>query len=171
MTGPIIAVSLFGNYFVNGKVLPIYFAYGGFMMVMSMSMLGAAYAIVKIIDATVTSNGVSSFYYGYRSQSTIGNLLGFFEMANALIMETWAIIVWILGWYVAYTMWLKFDELNADNNLTQLLGFKYCLLGFVSAAAIWITGIAVGDMASSTLGFFDAYDTKTEAVSIDDASR
>merc|ERR1712137_1217159 len=101
--GPMISMGLFCQYFASGKMLPIWYAYGGFMMVMVMSMLSTAYAIVKIVDATNTWNGVSSFYYGYHSKSDIGNYIGAFELVNVLTFLTWALIGLILGLWVGFT--------------------------------------------------------------------
>merc|ERR1719240_1886076 len=135
-------------------------------MVMVMSMLATAYALLKIIDATVTTQGVISFFWKARYESVVNNFIGAWELVNVLAFETWALIIWILGWYIGYFMWDKFDQLHVEGRLTQLEGWKYLLLGFVAAAGIWITGLAVGDMSSDTLGFFDAYDTKKEQYDI-----
>lgn len=149
-------------------MLPVWLAYGGLMMVMVMSMLSTAYAIVKIVDATNKWTGVSSFYYGYHSRSDLGNYIGAFELVNVLTFLTWTLLGLILGMYVGFTLWTRYDEDLKENRLTLLAGFKYYLLSFVAAAGIWIAGLNVGDVSSSTLGFFDTYNTKQEAIDIND---
>jgi len=162
--GPIIMMGLFGNYFVSGSVLPIYFAYGGLLMEIIMSMLASAYAITKIVDAAIDNN---SFYYGYAHGSNIGNYMGMWELLNVVVFLTWSLVIWILGWYVGFDLWTKFDELEKDGKLTLLAGFKYLLLGFITAAGIWVSGLNVGDMSSNMLGIFDTYNTKLEASNTD----
>lgn len=83
--GPIVAMGLISNYMVTGLVLPLYFAYGGLLMVIVMSMLASAYAITKIVEASVNGSQISSFYHLYRGGSTLGDYLGLWELGNVLI--------------------------------------------------------------------------------------
>ena len=53
--------------------------------------------------------------------------------------------------------------LEQNNKMTLIQGFKYLLLGFITAAGIWVAGLNVGDMSSSMLGEFDKYNPKSEA--------
>lgn len=74
--GPVVFFGLWSDYMMDGKVLPIYFAYSGFFMVMVMSALAMAYAVMKIVDATVVTKGVSAFYYKARYESVINDFIG-----------------------------------------------------------------------------------------------
>lgn len=47
--------------------------------------------------------------------------------------------------------------------MTQIKGYKFLALGFVIGIGAWISGLALGDSCAELLGFFDNYDTKTEA--------
>lgn len=167
MAGPMLSIGLIGNYMTSGTVLPIYFAYGGLMMVVVMSMLGSAYAIVKIVDAAVKNSVSGSYYYTYHSDNQLGNFMGMWELLNVLVFLTWSMIIMILGMVIGAQMWEKFELLEAAGELTQLEGFKYLLLGFIMAAGIWVASLNVGDMSSSMLGIFDSYNTKIEAINTD----
>lgn len=165
--GPLLTIGLIGNYMASGTVLPIYFAYGGLMMVVVMSMLGSAYAIVKIVDAAVKNTVAGTYYYTYHSDNQLGNFMGMWELLNVLVFLTWSMIIMILGMVIGGQMWEKFELLSAAGELTQLEGFKYLLLGFIMAAGIWVASLNVGDMSSSMLGIFDTYNTKVEAINTD----
>ena len=168
--GPILLIGLMGNYMMNDAVVPIYYAYGGLMMEIVMSMLASAYAIVKIVNAAVKNNGagvVGSYYYTYHSKNQLGNYMSMWELLNVIVFLTWAMVIMILGVYVGGDLWVKFETLEEAGELTKLEGFKYLLLGFVTAAGIWVAGLNVGDMSSSMLGLFDEYNTKTEAINTD----
>lgn len=129
-----------------------------------MAMLASAYAITKIVDTAIANN---SFFYGYAHGSDLGNYMGMWELLNVIVFLTWSLVIWILGWYVGFDLWTKFDTLEKDGKLTLLEGFKYLLLGFITAAGIWVSGLNVGDMSSSMLGIFDTYNTKLEATNSD----
>jgi len=160
-------IGLVGNYFVSASVIPIYFAYGGLLMEMIMSMLASAYAITKIVDAAVKNSVTGSYYYTYHSNSQLGNYMGMWELLNVIVFLTWSMVIMILGVYIGSDLWTKFELLESKNELTPLAGFKYLLLGFITAAGIWIAGLNVGDMSSSMLGIFDTYNTKVEAINSD----
>lgn len=158
LIGPIIMLGLFGDYMVSGSVLPIYFAYGGLLMELIMAMVSSAYAITKIVDSAMQSN---VFYYGYRGGSNIGDYLGMWELLNVLVFLTWSLVIWGIGWYIGFDLWTRFTELEKDKQMTQLEGFKYLLLGFITGAGIWVAGLNVGDMSSSMIGYFNSYNTKS----------
>ena len=93
-------IGLIGNYMVNGDILPLYFAYGGLVMEVVMSMLASAYAITKIVDAAVKNSVSGSYYYTYRSDNTLGNYMNMWELLNVIIFLTWSMLIMILGLYM-----------------------------------------------------------------------
>jgi len=98
---------------VNGAVvLPMYFAYGGLLMDVVMSMLASAYAITKIVDAAVKNDVAGSYYYTYRSDNQLGNYMGMWELLNVIVFLTWSMLIMILGFYIGSELWTDFTKLE-----------------------------------------------------------
>jgi len=105
-------IGLIGNYFASASVIPIYFAYGGLLMELIMSMLASAYAITKIVDAAVKNSVSGSYYYTYRSNNELGNYMSMWELLNVIVFLTWSLVIMILGMVIGANLWEKFTALE-----------------------------------------------------------
>ena len=83
----------------SSEALPLFLSSLGGLVGVVTGLLGASYAGIKIVEASVKTGGyarplTSIFFYQYGGNSWIGNLLGFFE-------STWV------------ALWLVFDAVIA----------------------------------------------------------
>merc|ERR1719502_2354750 len=141
---------------------PQFLAYAGDLIALVASQLAAAYAGVKAIEAAVHFD--KGFYYDYSGSSQIGDYLGLWELLSVVLFLTWSLAISIVGYVEGALLWQRYEAMEAAGlTVTIVEGYKYLALGCVIGVGAWISGLALGDSANKLLGFFDDYDTKTEA--------
>jgi len=63
---------------------------------------------------------------------------------------------------MAYAMWNYIVAIEKKNiTLTPNEGIKFLVLGCEMAIGAWISGLAIGEQTTHTIGFFDDYPTAT----------
>ena len=156
------------NYAVMG---PEWYIYISGLVYLFMSLCTAAYLAVKVVDAAVAFT--EGFAYVYRSDSALGNALGFWE---AVFMTS--LLSWSLGitWHAFHTTQNVIDEIQEREHevfwggsfgfaVGNIEAIKISTLLFVMGIATWISGFAVADNADELLDWFNHYadDTDKEA--------
>lgn len=145
---------------------PQFLAYSGELIALVCSQLASAYAGVKSLEAAVHFG--TGYYYQYSGASTLGDLLGLWELLSVILFLTWSLAISIVGYVEGALLWDRYSTMEATGNIITIVqGYKYLALGCVIGIGAWISGLALGESAHELLGFFDNYTdkTKTEAVS------
>lgn len=143
--------------FVTGGFNPIWYGYIGNLISFSLSTLGSAYAVTKIVYAYVslakTDHGTS---YGYSGE---GNNIHLIEFINTVMFVLWALSIAVFGFLEANMVWRNFT-IKAANGVEMVMmeGYKYLAMQMVIGISALIAGFLVGDIACGLLGFFDNYD-------------
>ena len=150
------------QYIKTDGLTPVFYAYSGDLIALVLSQLAAAYAAVKTIDASVHTT--SGFFYNWRGGSSMGDYMGLYELLATLAFLTWSLVISIVGYVEAAQLWQKYEDMEKNGvAMTQIHGYKFLALGFIIGIGAWISGLALGDSCAELLGFFDNYNTKTEA--------
>lgn len=158
------------DYFVRGgKYVAWDMAYYGAILPIVMAFLAGGYMFDRTVNAAYGSGGFK-FYYNYAGASTAGNFLGLYEVLNVIPFLTLGIVlIYVGGFYSAYEMWARYEDIQAKNiALSKVDGFKYLCLGFVKGFSTWVVALALGSASETLVGFFDGYNTATEAVHCND---
>jgi len=98
--------SVLGQFVTNG-FNPIWYGYFGNLFALSLSVLGSAYAITKIVYAFVslaTSDHLTSF-----GNSWIGNKMGLIECVNAIMFIMYAASIAMFGYAESNMVWRNFQ--------------------------------------------------------------
>jgi hypothetical protein len=145
---------------------PQFLAYAGDLIALVASQLAAAYAGVKAIEAAVHFD--KGFYYTYAGASSLGNLLGLWELLSVILFLTWSLGISILGYVEGALLWERYEAMETvGQTVTIVEGYKYLALGCVIGVGAWISGLALGDSSDKLLGFFDEYADNTHSEATD----
>lgn len=141
--------------------------YTGVVMCIILSQTAAGYAIVKAIDATMSTS--LGFFYLYGHGSNTGDFISFYELIAVLSYITWGLVISIVGYVMAGIAWAIFEAREFEAAAIPLSGpfrtvdgYKFLYLGCIMGLGAWISSLALGDSAIELFGFFDAYNTKVE---------
>ena len=145
-----------------------WYIYLSTLVFLFMSLCTAAYLAVKTVDAAVAFT--EGFAYIYRSDSALGNALGFWEA-----VFTTGFLMWSLGitWHAFHISEQILDTVQAreyavyhegtfGHAVDTLEAIKMSTLLFVMAIGIWISGFAIADNADELLDWFNHYDDDTD---------
>jgi len=158
--------------FMNGDFGPEFLIHSGILGSLIISLISAAYVATKTIDATVSFT--NTFYAVYSGSSTFGDLLGLWELLFILLWLSWSLVVTILAFITASTL---YDELEARSvaaateglygqAVNIIDGIKGFTLLAILAMGVWISAYIIGDTADELLDWFNEYDANTRREAI-----
>jgi len=141
--------------------------------------ISSAYVIVKTVDAGVSVS--KGFYFRYADYSSIGNLVGVFELILILGWQFWGFVQPILATWLASDVWGQMEkrvaEANADTigfdtPLSWEIAIKTNALLMLVGLILVISGFSLGDIADEAITWHGEYedDTNSEAADKNDSS-
>lgn len=156
---------------MSGMVGPEFLVFAAMLIFLMTSLVTAANVAVKTVDASVSF--VDGFAYIYRNSSTLGNLLGAWELFFVMAFLVWSLGVTYMSFEVVSGL---ADILNARElaaytdgqfgvTLDMFQAIKAIIILMLMATTTWVAGCALSDNADELLDWFNHYqdDTKTEA--------
>ena len=153
---------------MSGAVGAEFLVFAAMLIFLMTSLVTAANLAVKTVDASVSF--VDGFAYIYRNSTTLGNILGAWELFFILAFLVWSLdltyksfelssgLVDILNHreYAAYT------EGQFGYTLDMFQAIKAIILLMTLATATWVSGQALADNADELLDWFNHYHDKTK---------
>lgn len=156
--------------YLSGMVGPEFIVFAAVLIMLFTSLVTAAYVALCTVDASVSFS--TGFAHIYRNSTTLGNLLGLWELIFVLAFLTWSLGVTYMSFEHASHV---VDELNRreyavyndgqfGHVVDPVTAGKQSVLLMVLAFATWVAGHSLSDNADELLNWFDHYadDTKTE---------
>lgn len=154
--------SVLGQFVTNG-FNPIWYGYFGNLFALSLTVLGSAYAITKIVYAVislgVTDHGTSWFLTG----SKLGNSIHMFEAFHGAMGVMYALSLAIFGYLEANMVWRNFQTMAIqEEEMDMKKGYTYMAMQMIIGITGALAGFLLGDISCGLLGFFDNYNTALE---------
>jgi len=133
-----------------------YYAFSGVIITTLFSNLASIYVAVKTVDAGM--DFTRGLFNDYHTNNALSCFLGIYEMGFIILNMVWSTGISFTGYYMAYAM---YKQVTRVADLGKNDGIKYLVLGLEMAAGAWIAGLALGEQAAQTVGYFDNYPTAT----------
>lgn len=158
-----VLLTLSVNFFADKLGTSFYLYFGNFIA-WSFSAIGAAYAITKIVYASI-STGNAGKWYNYKGNSEIGDYIGLWNLLTAGFYIVWAAGIAMMGFEQSNMIWTRWTKMQkAGTPLDEVEAYKYLAMSFIIGGGAMISGYAMGDNASELFGFFISYNTAAEGV-------
>ena len=146
----------------------VFYAYAGDLILFCLSLLAAAYVIVKTIDSS--NHTTVGFFYMWRGGSFLGDWMGMFEWIVVMMHLTWGFMVFFCGTLYAESIFGMITDMLDEHHgsvgdpkqLTLEQGYKIFALSTMIGFGAWVGAITLGDSSAQLIQFFDNYNTKLE---------
>ena len=156
----------------NGFLIqPQAYAYTGDLIGLIMALASAGWVVVKASDMSV--HFTLGMAHQYRYPAEVFNNLGLYDLLVTLLHMSWSVLVIILSFSLASTIWSEVEkreigvvtEGQGGVALDEFQSAKLFVIGLLFGMISIISGYSIGQTSDELISWFDNYTTKTEACS------
>lgn len=128
----------------------------------------AGWVVYNAVLATIHTD--IGAYFQYADYSSIGNLMGLFDLIAFFLFPLWSSFVILTALVSAGRTWTMTDErlaeakagsIGVETPITTVKAIKVATLNCLSAIAIMIAGLGLAEEAFEMISMFDYYHDKT----------
>ena len=145
-----------------GDFTPAMMAYVGAVSTIIFPAISNGYLLYQAVEAAQNIGNTYNFYYQYSTgpgKWFLGNAKGLMEVVTYLFIMLWSAEEIFTAFYTGYVMWKKIYESEDDISVEK--GYKWLFMGMSMAVGAWAGSVALADLMSNIVSFFNAYTTKT----------